>query len=477
MIATKGRRDFTEGPLFWRITGFALPIMLTGLLQIAYNMADNIVVGKFSGDPNALAAVGCTGSLTTLIINLLLGLSAGTGVVVAQLYGAKDDRGVSRAVHTALIMALAGGLMFMSVGLIVSRPALTLMGTKPEIIDLSVLYVRIICIGIPANAIYNFGASILRATGDSKSPLIILSSTGLVNVMLNLVFVIALNMSVSGVAIATITAQYISAISVVTVLANKKGAPFRFSFSKLCFDKKLFGNITRFGVPSGLTGAMFSFTNVFIASAVNSFPTTTVTANTIASNVDALTYTAMNSFYQAAITFTAQNYGAFKLDRIKKSIAYCLIQVASIGSIVSGLELIFMERIIGLYLDKSDPSYMTVVDTAKGLITMLLIAYILCGLMDTVCGALRGMGYALPPMLVSIGCICGIRLFWIFVIFPLERMHSLVGLYTVYPISWTAALIGMSTIACFALKRVKRLCEEKEKRENAEREEEPVSVQ
>ena len=223
MSAAKIKKNFTEGPLFFRITLFALPIMLTGMLQIFYGMADHIIVGRYSSDPNALAAVGCTGSLTSLIVNLLLGLGGGAGIVVAQCYGAKDDERVSKAVHTSLIFSLIGGIVFSALGLLVSRPVLTLMGTNPEILDSATLYFRIICIGIPANAVYNFGAAILRSTGDSKTPLIILSSTGIVNVLLNLFFVIVCHMSVEGVAIATIASQYLSAVAVIIVLMLKKG--------------------------------------------------------------------------------------------------------------------------------------------------------------------------------------------------------------------------------------------------------------
>ncbi|MBQ9070027.1 MAG: MATE family efflux transporter [Clostridia bacterium] len=445
-MKTKLKKDFTEGPLFFRITLFALPIMLTGMLQILYNMADNIVVGKFSGDPNALAAVGCTGSLTTLIINLLLGIASGAGVVVAQLYGAKDNEKLSRTVHTSMLFSLFGGIFTALVGLIVARPALVLMGTKLEILDSAVLYLSIICIGIPANSVYNFGASILRSTGDSKTPLIILSIAGIINVVLNLVFVIGFRMTVDGVAIATITSQYISAIAVVLCLANKKGEAYRFSFSKLCLDKRLLSRILRYGLPTGLQSAMFSIANVLMTSAVNTFPTSTVTANTIAGNVDAFTYTAMNSFSQASMTFVGQNYGAMKPERIKKSIIYSVIQVLIFGSFVSGTELIFKHQLISLFVDKSSPDALVVTETASSLITMLLVAYLICGVMDIVGGALKGLGFVFNSMLINMFCICGVRVFWIYVIFPMKSMNTLTGLYTVYPVSWTLALIGMTVL-------------------------------
>ena len=454
MLSKKFKRDFTEGPLFFRITLFALPIMLTGILQTCYNMADHIVVGQFSGNPHALDAVGSTSSLTSLIVNLLLGISGGPGVVVAQLYGARDDKRLSRAVHTAMCFSLIGGIFVSAVGLAVSSPVLRLMGTKPEIFDLAVLYLRIICIGIPANSVYNFGASILRSTGDSRTPLIILASTGIINVILNLVFVILLGMSVEGVAMATIIAQYLSAVSVVTVLSRKKGEPYGFSFKNICFDKELMLKIFRYGVPAGVQGCMFSIGNVLMTSAVNTLPTTTVTANTIAGNIDAITYTSMNSFAQASMTFVGQNYGAMKKDRIKKSIIYCIIQVFVVGAMVSGTELIFRNQLIGLFLDSSAPEADIIAKAAYELITFLLSTYLICGLMDVVSGALKGLGYAMTPMLISISCICGVRIFWIYAIFPIEAMHTITGLFAAYPVSWSLALIGMITALVIAYRRL-----------------------
>ena len=451
----KPKKDFTEGPLFFRITLFALPIMLTGMLQICYNMADNIVVGKFSGDPTALAAVGCTGSLTALIINFLLGIASGAGVIIAQLYGAKDDEKLSRTVHTALLFSVFGGIFMSVLGIIIGRPALILMGTKPEILDSSVLYLQIICIGIPANAVYNFGASILRSTGDSKTPLIILSLSGIVNVLLNLLFVIGFHMTVAGVGIATICAQFISAVAVLVCLMKRKDMPYHVSLSKLCFDRNLLSRILRYGIPTGLQSAMFNIANVLITTAVNTFPTSTVTANTIAGNVDAFTYIAMNSFSQAAMTFVGQNYGAMKTDRIKKSIVYSIIQVLAFGICISGIELIFKYQLISLFVDSSSPDAEIVTATAASLITMLLIAYIICGLMDVVSGSLKGIGVVLGTMFVNMICICGVRIFWIYLIFPIEKMNTLTGLYIAYPVSWTLALIGMSVLFVINYKKIK----------------------
>ncbi len=450
------RKDFTEGPIFWRITLFALPIMLTGILQICYGMADNIIVGKFSGDPLALAAVGCTSTLANLVINLLLGIAAGTGIVVAQCYGAREYKLVSRGVHTALIVAVIGGILLSGIGLIICRPVLVLLGTKAEIIDKSVLYLSIIFLGIPGNSVYNFGASILRSTGDSKTPLFILSSAGIINVMLNVLFVVGLGMTVEGVAIATIASQYLSAVAVVFVLSLKRGECYSFSFKKLCFDKRMFSRIMRYGIPSGLQSAMFSISNVLMTGAVNTFPTTTVTANTIAGNIDAITYTSMNSFAQASMTFVGQNYGAKKIERIRKSLVYSLIQVAIAGIFVSGTELAMGKKLIGLFVDKADPNAAVITSTALEIITLLLTSYIICGLMDVIAGGVRGLGYALTPMFINVFSICILRVVWIYTIFPIEAFHTITGLYIAYPVSWATALIAMLTAFVLAYRGVAR---------------------
>ena len=454
----KNKKNFTEGPLFFRITLFALPIMLTGALQIVYNMADNIVVGKFSGDELALGAVGCTSSLTNLIVNLLLGIAAGSGVVISQLYGSGEAKRVSRAVHTAMVFSLFGGIFIGALGLIISRPVLTLMGTNEAIIDNAVLYFRIICIGIPASSVYNFGASVLRSTGDSKTPLIILASTGIVNVLLNLFFVIVCRMSVAGVAIATIIAQYLSAVGVVLILIfKKKGECFAFSFKLICFDSSLFKRIIRLGLPAGFQSSMFSISNVLLASAINTFPPITVSANTIASQVDAITYVTMNSFSQAVMTFAGQNYGAKRADRVKKSFIYCLIQITVFGIAISRLELLFKRELASLFVDMTSPNANLIIETSLSTITLLLNTYIFCGLMDIISCFMRGIGFSILPMIISLTGICGIRLIWIYTVFPLERFNTYSGLMLSYPVSWVITLIAFSIAAIFAFRRLRTL--------------------
>ncbi|MBE6537281.1 MAG: MATE family efflux transporter [Ruminococcaceae bacterium] len=452
----KTNKNFTEGPIFFRITLFAIPLMLTGILQICYNMADNIVVGKFSNDPVALAAVGCTSSFNNLIINLLLGIAAGTGVVVAQLYGANEKRLLERTIHTTFLFSFFGGIVFMIIGFIVARPVLTLMGTKPEVIDKSVLYMHIICCGIPANSVYNFGASVFRATGNSKLPLAILASSGLINVGLNVLFVVGLGKSVDGVALATIISQYVSATVVIGALMLKKDESYGISPKKLCFDKKLLMRVLRYGIPTGIQSSMFSISNMMIASAVNTFPTTTVSANTIASNIDALAYTTMNSFSQAAMTFSGQNWGARKTDRIRKVYTYTILQVLVFGICVGQLVRLLVRPLASLYLNSSDPNYEVILGTVLQISGLLLTTYVLCGVMDVHAGFLRGIGYSFSPMITSVMCICGVRLLWIYCIFyRIEKMKTPVGLYTSYPVSWGIAIVAFAVIAAFAFKKLK----------------------
>lgn len=460
----KVKKNFTEGPLFFRITLFALPIMLTGFLQIAYNMADNIVVGQFSGDPNALAAVGSCGSLNNLIVNLLFGIGAGAGVVVAQFFGANEHDKVSASVHTAMLIAVFGGLIFGAAGFAVSRPVLTLMGTKPEILDAATLYIRILCIGIPANSIYNFGAAILRGTGNSSTPLIILGTSGLVNVGLNLVFVICLNLSVAGVAVATIIAQYISAIAILAVLFLSHGRSYQLRLSEFRIRKPYLVRILRIGVPTGISGSMFGISNVFMTSAVNGFSTTTVTANTIASQIDSVTLTSMNCFGQAAMTFAGQNYGAGKPDRVLKSVGYCLAQTSAVGITVLSLELIFARPLIGLFLDTSLPNADAIVNDAVLIMSLMLPSYVIFALMDSIAGGIKGLGYSTTAMMINLICICGIRVLWIFVIHP--HIGSLQGLFLSYPVSWICALLA--TVVCFSILFVR--FKREVRAENAERE-------
>ena len=455
-MAREHKRDLTEGPLFLPMISYVVPIILTGLLQILYNMADNIVVGRFSGDDLALAAVGSTSSLSNLIVNLLMGIAGGSGVVIAQSYGAKNKDRTSRAVHTSMLTAIIGGIVFCIIGLLISRPALAIMDTKEELMSRALLYLRIICLGIPASAIYNFGAAALRSVGDSKTPLVILSCTGLTNVLLNLFFVIVCNMSVSGVALATIISQYVSAVVVIIVLFKRKDQTYALNINMLRLDPELLRSILRLGLPAGFQGTLFSISNIIITSGMNSLATTDIAGKTIAINIEGLVYTAMNSYLHASTTFTGQNFGAKKPNRIKKSILYAALQVTIIGVVGGIILILFGKPIAEMYVDTSDPNREAVLKAAIELMTFMLSCYFLCGVMDTLSGALRGLGYSVIPMIISIGAICVLRAIWVFVFFPMEQFHSLIGIYLIYPISWSLGIIFNTLALLIVYPKVKK---------------------
>ena len=434
---TKIKRDFTEGPLFFRITLFALPIMATGILQVLYNMADSMIVGKFSSDPNALAAVGSTGPVNNLLINLFMGIAIGAGIVVAQNFGAKRYSDVSDAAHTAITFSLFIGIVLGTIGFIISPYILSFIGIRPEFIDQSTLYMRIIMCGLPASSVYNFGASILRSVGDSKTPLIILSLSGLLNVALNLVFVLGFNMSVDGVALATIVSQYLSAVIVVVLLVKRRGEPYSIKFKQLKIHTRLLKRMLKIGVPSALSSCMYSIANIAIMSAINTFPPASVSAYSISSNIEGITYTSMNCFQQASMTFTGQNYGAKKNDRIKKVFIFSIIQVAFIGILMGQTEILFGEQLANLYINADDPNKALVIAETQDLLKVMLSCYFLCGIMEVCSGALRGLGYATITLVNSLVFACAVRLIWIYLIFfKVDSLDTMSELVLAFPISW-----------------------------------------
>ncbi len=454
---SKTKSTITSGPVFGKMLLYVLPIMATAILQLLYNMADHIVVGQFSGDPDALAAVGSTTSLTNLIVNLFMGITAGCGVVVARSFGAEDNDRLSKAVHTSMLFAFIGGVVFGVLGFAVSSPALTIMGTKPEILGKATLYMQIICIGVPATAVYNFGATILRSVGDSKTPLYILASSGIVNVLLNLLFVIGFGMAADGVALATIISQYISALAVVIVLNKKSGAAYALNFKKLKIDKKLLTLILKFGIPAGIQSSLFSISNVILTSAVNTFSTALVSAKTIAGNIDGLLYSTLNSYLHGSMTFVAQNYGAGKPERVKKSILTAVIQVTVIGISLGLFIFLVGEEFASIFIEASDPQRDEVIRGVMEMLKVTVVFYFLCGLMETLSGSLRGLGNSFAPMLISIGGICGLRIIWVAFFFPLESLNSLPGLYYCYPISWGATALVLGIVLIFEWKKVKKV--------------------
>jgi len=449
------KRDFTEGPLFWRLFLFAVPLMLSGLLQVGYSMADNIVVGGYSGDDLALAAVGSTTIFNNLIITFVLGFSGGAGVVVAQCFGSKDESRLEKSIHTSMALSLIFGILFGVLGAIFTVPVLELMGTKPELIEDAALYMHIICIGIPANIVYNFGASVLRSIGDSKTSLYILAASGLLNVVLNLFFVIVCHMTVDGVALATVISQYLSAILVLIVMLKQKGST-RLSFKKLKIDGSIFRAVMRLGLPAGLSNSLFALSNMIITSAFNTFSTETIYARTVVQNVDTIVSTMITSYQRSTMTFTAQNYGAGNLGRIKKSFCYSMIQMLVITVVTAQILLIFNRPIASLYIGSSNESKELILDIAAPFFKILLNTYFICGIMNVLEAMLRGMKYSIIPAIVSVFAIIIMRIVWVYCIFPFEPFNTANWLMISFPISWALAVIAYIVIAIIAWRKLSR---------------------
>lgn len=456
-MADSSRRNFTEGGLFFKILVFALPILATSVLQMLYSAADNIVVGRFSGDELALAAVGCTAAYTNLIINLLIGVSSGAAVVCAQHYGAGRHGALSRAVHTAMTVSVIGGILFMGIGLLTHRPVLGMMITDEAIFEKACLYVLIICFGVPASSVYNFGAAILRSVGDSKTPLIILSSSGLLNVALNLVFVIGCGLSVSGVAAATIISQYASAIAVVAVLMLRRSECYHFDPRRMTLERASLLRMLAIGIPAGLQSSAYSISNLFIIKGVNTFERPYISANTIAGNVDNILYVSMVAFTQAAMTAVGQNYGAGKKDRINKTLVYTLTQAIGVGLIVSTVIFLLKESLVSLYVDPAkDPLYDRVVAATVRWISFFIFPYIICGVFEVLSGFLRGLGNSTGPMIIVLSCCCLTRILWVSFVFP-YLTHEIESLLWCYPISWSLSVIAAIGVLVYEMRRLGKM--------------------
>lgn len=419
--------DMLSGPLVKPILMFAIPLMLTGILQLLFNAADIIVVGQFAGS-TALAAVGSTSSLINLIVNLFMGMSIGASVVVAQNFGAGKWKDVSQAVHTAMGLSLVCGILVMILGIVVSRPLLHLMGSPDDVLDQAALYMKIYFIGMPASMMYNFGAAILRAVGDTRRPLYYLSIAGVINVVFNLIFVIVFHMGVAGVAIATVISQCVSVVLIVLCLIRTDGC-IHLDIKHVKITKDKFIEILKVGIPAGLQGSVFSISNVLIQSAVNSFGSMVMAGNAAASNLEGFMYTSMNSIYQANLTFTSQNVGARQYNRIGLILRRCILTVTVIGVSLGGLFYVLGPKLLRLYT--TDPE---VVQMGMMRLTIFTTTYFLCGWMDVLVGSLRGMGSSIMPLIVSVLGACVFRIVWVYTIFAANR--SLATLYISYPVSW-----------------------------------------
>ncbi len=423
--------DMLNGPLFNNIVRYTIPIMLTGLLQLLFNAADMVVVGRFCGSIS-VGAVSSTGALTNLIVNLFIGLSIGTGVTVAHGIGSNRTDFVQKAVHTALPTAIIGGILVSIVGVVFSKTFLVWMGTPENVLPLSAVYMKIYFSGMTFTIVYNFCSSILRAAGDTKSPLIFLSIAGITNVILNVIFVTVFHMNVAGVALATVISQGISAVLVVRALCKRTDAC-KLVLKNIRIYKEPLLKFIRIGLPAGIQGSLFSISNVLIQSSINSFNSDALVAgNGAAANLDGFIYIALNSFYQTTVNFVGQNMGAKQYGRIKKVFLTSIICVVVLGVLIGLGMYAAGETLLGIYITDSPEAI------AYGMIRLAYVGipYFLCGLMEVSTGALRGMGCSVTSMIISILGVCGVRIMWILTIFPLPQFHSLEYLYISYTISW-----------------------------------------
>ena len=447
--AHKNEMDMTSGNLFKKIFLFSLPIILSGLLQLLYNAADLVVCGKF-GSEHSVGAISATNSLINLIIQLFMGLSVGANVLMARCFGANLKEKGQRIVYTSIIMSAVLGVILGVFGAFCSGYFLVWMGTPDDLIGLSTLYLRIYFCGVPFSLIYNFGAALLRAVGDTRRPFYFLAASGVFNVAFNFLFVVAFKMDVAGVALGTIISQAISAVCVMVCLVRNKGF-FHFSFKEMRFYKNEALEIARVGLPAGLQGAIFSLSNVLIQSSVNKLGPYTVDGNGAAGSIEGFVYVSMNSVAQACIAFVSANFGAGNWGNIKKSVWYSIAYVCIFGITVGGLATIFAKQLLSIYLNNPEA-------IAAGYSRMLIICltYSLCGLMDVMAYAIRGVGYSLLPTVVSLLGACGLRILWIYTIFKIDAMHSLQGLVISYPISWAITFAVHLTVFIIVYKKKKR---------------------
>ncbi len=417
--------DMSKGSIVKNMLLYTLPLALSGILQLIYNAADVVIVGRFAGG-NSLAAVGSTSSLINFIINVFVGLSIGVNVTMSRAIGAKDRRDMEEVSHTAVAMGFFSGLIVMAIGIVFSRMMLKIMDSPKEVIDLSTLYLRIYFLGAPGLMLYNFGSGILRAMGDTRRPLYFLTVSGVINVALNLLFVIKFKMDVAGVALATIISQYISAFCTIGCLKGSQGL---LEIRKLKIHKKAFLNITRTGLPAGIQGICFSFSNIIIQTSINSFGAVAMAGSAAAGNIEGFVYIAMNAFHHGIITYNGQNIGSGNFGRIKKGLPITMGLVTVVGAVLSAVVMLLAMPLLGMYsTDIEVINY--------GLLRMkyIITGYFICGTMEVAAGALRGIGYSIEPMVISLLGACVFRIIWICTVFKI--VPTMECLYLSYLISW-----------------------------------------
>ena len=436
--ANKYEIDMCNGTIMDKLISFSLPLMLSGILQLLFNAVDIVVVGRFTGS-QALAAVGSTTALINLFINLFVGVSLGANVLAARYYAAGKQKEMSETVHTAMLFALISGCVMVLAGLFFSRGALELMDTPDDVISQAALYMKIYFMGMPFFMLYNYGAAILRAVGDTKRPLLFLVISGAANAALNLLLVIVFSMGVAGVAVATVISQCISCVMVLSCLIRTESS-YQLSLKKLRIRPAYLLQIFQVGIPAGIQSTVITFSNVLLQSSVNSFGSTAMAGYTAANNIFGFLYTSINSVSQACMSFTSQNYGAGKKKRMDLVLRDCLILTVVIGLLMGGGAYLFGPELLHIYT--SDEA---VIACGMEILLYTTVTYFLCGIMDLIPGALRGMGRSAVPMLLSVIGTVGTRIIWIYLIFPAHR--SLAVLFISYPVSWLATIIMQA--ACF----------------------------
>lgn len=441
----KANVDMLNGPLFGNIVRFTIPIILSSILQLLFNAADLVVVGQFCGSVS-VAAVGSTSSLCSLIVNLFVGLSVGAGVCVAQAVGSGDGDRQSKTVHTAIPVAIIGGVVLTVVGVLFAPTLLGWMGTPADVIDLSTVYVRLYFCGMVPAMLYNFGSAILRAVGDTKGPLIYLTAAGVLNVALNVVFVTALHMDVAGVALATTISQVLSAVLVLRSLARREDAC-RLDWRQIGIHRRPLLRILQIGLPTGVQSSLFSISNVLIQSSINSFGSEAMSGSAAAGNIEGFLYMTMYAFSQTAMNFIGQNVGARRFDRVRRIFWICLITMLVLSAILCVVTLLFAEPLLGVYITDSAAA----IEVGMRRLLIVVGTYVLCGAMDVTVGAIRGMGSSLAPMIISVVGVCGFRIAWIETIFA--QHHTLDVLYMSYPISWAISFLVQLVVLIVLLRR------------------------
>lgn len=441
--------DMCNGPILPNLLQFTLPLACSSILQLLFNAADIIVVGRFAGD-NSLAAVGSNTAIIALLTNLFIGLSVGANILAARFCGANDQKSLQQTVHTSMLVSLISGIFLAVAGILGAGTILVWMQSPPGVLNLATLYLRIYFLGMPATMLYNFGAALLRAVGDTRRPLYFLFFAGVVNVVLNLIFVIVCHLDVAGVALATVISQCISAVLVVLCMMQETGAV-HLDLHQLHIYPVRLKQILQTGLPAGVQGVLFALSNVVIQSSINSFGQTVMAGNAAASNIENFVYVSLNAFYQANISFTSQNLGAGNLQRIPKILHCVQICAVIVGTVLGGLVALFSRQLLGIYSDSP-----AVIAAGTDRILIVCLTYAICGLMDVTVGSLRGIGYSALPMLVTLVGACGLRILMIATVFQMPEFHNVQTIYWSYPISWGITFLAHMLCYYWAMRRITR---------------------